>query len=426
MFRKHDPAVLVTGAGPVGLFTALQLARRSVDLRIIERERSPTSHSYALALHPASLALLEDAGVDLPRLRDALRVESIVFSDGPHVRAHAKFTDLPVRHPYLLVLRQSLLERILVEELRSYGVSVDWSHRLQSFQPLGDTVKADVEKLDRIATGYPIATSEEEVVREYHWHPRFLVGTDGHRSVVRRRLGIGFPAVGAAQLFGVFEFESTHPVPPEVRVVLHNGTTNVLWPLPDGRVRWSFELTDEPEIFGEDLRHKSRLAVQVGPDAFPHLTVDLLNLLLEERAPWFGTCEGDITWSVLARFERRLAESFGRGRIWLAGDSGHLTGPAGIHSMNVGLREGAELANRIADVEAGTCGLDTFANYSTERRDEWRHLLGLEPDLLPAPTADEWIRENAAGIVSCLPGTGDELRYLAGQLGLALSEATAA
>ena len=423
MFRRHEPRVLVVGAGPVGLFTALSLKRRSVDVEIVDQERRPTSHSYALALHPSSLELLESAEIDLAGLRDCMRVEHVTFYDGPNVQATVNLAELPVRHPYLLVMRQSHLEQVLEHELLKRKVHVRWHHRLASFREEDDHVIAEVKKVDRITTGYPIATSEEEVVKEYRWRPRFLVGADGHRSLVRRELGIGFRETGPAQLFGVFEFETETPPPNEVRVVFHEGTTNVLWPLPDGRVRWSFELPEAPE--DGDSRYKSRLAVQMGADAFPHLTGDLLNELLSKRAPWFGQASGEIYWSVMARFERRIADSFGRGRVWLAGDAGHLTGPVGMHSMNVGLREAADLSDRIGQVEAEAAGLEIFTSYDPERATEWRHLLGVDQDVIAVPGADEWVRQHARQIHGCLPGSRGELELLAGQLGLQLDPSPA-
>ena len=66
--------------------------------------------------------------------------------------------------------------------------------------------------------------------------------------------------------------------------------------------------------------------------------------MIAERATWFRGRIDQINWRIMVRFERRLAKSFGQNRVWLAGDAGHLTGPAGMHSMNVGLREALDLA----------------------------------------------------------------------------------
>src|SRR3954465_14231363 len=75
-----------------------------------------------------------------------------------------------------------------------------------------------------------------------------------------------------------------------------------------------------------------------------------LSELLRRRAPWFDASVNAVTWRTLARFERRLATAFRKGRCWLVGDAAHLTGPVRTHSMNVGFREAHELTTALAQV----------------------------------------------------------------------------
>ena len=63
MFGRANPEVLVVGAGPVGLFAALALAKQGIQVAIVDREWRPGAHSYALALHPHSLSLLQELGI---------------------------------------------------------------------------------------------------------------------------------------------------------------------------------------------------------------------------------------------------------------------------------------------------------------------------------------------------------------------------
>ena len=60
MTTRHDHQVLVVGAGPIGLMTALCLTERGVNVRILDKEWRPTLHSFALALHPETLQALEE------------------------------------------------------------------------------------------------------------------------------------------------------------------------------------------------------------------------------------------------------------------------------------------------------------------------------------------------------------------------------
>ena len=65
MFSKKKADVLVIGAGPVGLFAALALAKKGVHVVVADKEWRTGAHSYALALHPQTLSLLDE----LARLR---------------------------------------------------------------------------------------------------------------------------------------------------------------------------------------------------------------------------------------------------------------------------------------------------------------------------------------------------------------------
>ena len=90
MKGKHETEVLIVGAGPVGLFTALLLAEHGVRVQIVDEQWRTGAHSYALALHPHSLKLLEQVGLAAAVLEHGYRVRSVALSDGAERRG-----DLP-------------------------------------------------------------------------------------------------------------------------------------------------------------------------------------------------------------------------------------------------------------------------------------------------------------------------------------------
>ena len=57
-------SVLIVGAGPTGLFLAALLARRGVDVQVLERRTAPSAHSRAIGLHPPALHALAQLGLD--------------------------------------------------------------------------------------------------------------------------------------------------------------------------------------------------------------------------------------------------------------------------------------------------------------------------------------------------------------------------
>ncbi len=421
--RRPEPEVLVVGAGPVGLFTALHLKRRGVEPRVVDEEWRTATHSYALALHPEALRLLEEEGALTRVLEQSYRVRTVGLYDGEGKRAEMRLSDLAEDFSFVAVSRQDVLESILEEKLGDAGVRVDWNHRILRPRDKGDVVEVPVQKLTKGAGGYAIAHTEWLVSKESAVRVPFLIGCDGHRSLVRRGLEIEFEEVARPLFFAVFEFQTDFDLAHELRVVLGDGSTNVMWPMPDGYCRWSFELPDtEVQL---DSRVKGRLAVQLGGEHYPVLGLTKLQEFLRERAPWFDGSIGDVRWRMAVRFEHRLAAAMGRGRQWLAGDSAHMTGPVGGQSMNVGLREGRDLAEHIARILREGWSPETLEEYGRARQEEWRFLLGVEGGLADGGGADAWVAGRAGRMLPCIPASGTDLDALAAQLGLTASHATA-
>lgn len=422
MVRKHETEVLVVGAGPVGLLTALVLAERGVQVEVIDEEWRTTARSYALALHPRTLELLDEVGLATDLVSQGHRVDRVVFYDRDGRRAEASLTDLSAPFPFVLVLPQKAFEAALEHRLEKRKVPVRWNTRLADLDLDGERPIATVEGLAKESTGYSVATTVWVVESETVTTARFVVGADGHRSRVRSALGTAFERRGANELYAVFELHADAPDSirdlDEVRVVLDDDTTSVLWPLGGGRFRWSFEI--ESSTIEVSRPDKSRLAVQVGRHAYPYLSKEDLATLIERRAPWFEGPIGDLDWSVAVQFERRLAESFGRDGVWLAGDAAHLSTPVGVHSMNLGLAEGHELAVGLVDVLRHGGKKTLLEDYGRASRETWLALFAAEEGAVETPRADPWVAERAGRIVACLPAAGDDLAWLARQLGLAV------
>ncbi|MGB9610926.1 MAG: FAD-dependent oxidoreductase, partial [Bryobacteraceae bacterium] len=146
-----------------------------------------------------------------------------------------------------------------------------------------------------------------------------------------------------------------------------------------------------------------------------------LRQLLSQRVPWFTGSIEKLTWRIVVRFERRLAKRFGAGRLWLAGDAAHLTGPAGVHSMNLGFWEGSDLAQRIESVLRGGADPSSLEEYNARWLGVWRQLHGLERVPSPGPQTDPWVASHAAPILGSLPAWGAAYEDMAARLGLRVS-----
>jgi 2-polyprenyl-6-methoxyphenol hydroxylase-like FAD-dependent oxidoreductase len=411
--RQTD--ALVVGAGPTGLVAALSLAKAGLAVEIIDEAWRPAGHSYALALHPRSLLLLDELGVAAAAIEQGRKLASFTLLAGDEARLSLRCGTPDERFPYLLSLPQSALERLLWDALARQGVKVRWSHRLAGLEPHDDGVVATVERLEKESGGYGVAHTEWAVAATQSFRSGFVIGADGHRSLVRRALGTPLDEVAPSQVFAIVECTAPS-TGDEERLVLREDSVNALWPLPEGRARWSLEVK-APDVSAAD-RYKGRLTTMLGERFFPHLDESRTRALLAERASWFASRAGEIGWSIEVCFERRLAASFGRGRVWLAGDAAHLTGPAGMQSMNAGLGEAHQLATTIARIRRGHAGLEELEAYGRERLADWGFLLGLRGGLRPNAGASDFVAQNAARLLPCLPATTADLPPLAAQLGL--------
>ena len=83
MTAKHDVDVLVAGGGPVGLFTALVLARHGIRVEVLEEQWRSASRSYALALHPESLRLFGSLGLVASVLEHGITIRTVgLYGEG--------------------------------------------------------------------------------------------------------------------------------------------------------------------------------------------------------------------------------------------------------------------------------------------------------------------------------------------------------
>lgn len=408
--------VVVVGAGPVGLAAALSLKERNISVEVLERDDRPGTHSYALALHPSTVRHLQRWGMLSDVESQSLHVKRIRFYDAREARFEVDLGSIPGHEGGLYVLGQDHLEKTLLAPLRRDSVPVRWSHRLSKIENGEGGVEFELERLSEAMSGYAMARLEWQVDKEMCANAAYVIGADGHFSVVRRRLKIPFPKVAPTQSFAVFEFKSNFAHENTAHVVFGPQETSILWPLPGGYCRWGFEI--EESSADAISREKDRLFVQVGSHGYHALESESLGDFLEARAPWFDGDVGAFRWRMVVRFERRLAEQFGNGRIWLAGDAAHLAAPIGMQSMNVGIEEGVQLGQYLADIIEGKSGPEVLRDYGVDRRREWEALMGIETALRPRASTNSFVAENSDKFLGCLPASLETLPLFADCLGM--------
>jgi 2-polyprenyl-6-methoxyphenol hydroxylase-like FAD-dependent oxidoreductase len=421
MRQRNRCEVLVVGAGPVGMFTALLLARNGIDVRVIDQASGVAAQSYACGLHPATLSLMEAIGLDTQVLPWGRRISSIGFYRGQERKGEVDLSNLAAPYPFVLVLPQTSLERLLECKLTcDAGAPVSWNHRLSGVRSENGNIVATVDELAGTALGYDAPHWETMVSNTSEWRANFIIGADGFHSLVRRCANIDCDLIGKPRLFVVYEFGCEVP-DNELRIVLNETDINVMWPLPDRRCRWSFQWTETEE--SSDFPFKERSELWFEEPSVAEKTKQHLQQLLGKRAPWFDSAVERIEWATDVQFEYRVAKRFGEGRAWLAGDAAHQTGPIGMQSMNLGLREGEMLARLLKKVLRDGASLNAMAEYERTFRREWEHLLGVDATIQPRGFGISPLVRDAKVLLSCLPGSTQDLQPMLDQLGFDLTVA---
>ncbi len=416
MFNHKKTDIVVLGAGAVGLTAAHALANRQMDYVLLDKEQPKNFYSYALALHPETLEILDSLGLADPILENALKLKKVSIYENDRERVSLDYSMLPLKYPFLAVIGQSELEKILIDNLARKSKKPLWDHRVRFIEDEGSQLKVTVDRLIEGATGYAVSHIEKEIDKIFDYTANYLIGADGHESTARRSAGIEFNEVSQGADYAVFEFTTTADLPEEMRIIIQDDKTHVYWPLPGGRCRWSFQI--EPDSVPAHLLERDNHRTQVLGHKIDSLDREHLYELLSNNAPWFQGTIKSLNWRTVIRFENRLANDFGRGRIWLAGDAAHTTPPAGILSMNVGIREAVDLVNRLGSVNTDVERQESLEQHNRRYKDEWEYLLDLDHHISAADQAAGWLLSHRSSLVGNIPATGETLTALLAQMHL--------
>ena len=354
MAANDSADVLICGAGPAGLTLAIELARRGVSFRLIEKMAAPFPGSRGKGIQPRTLEIFEDLGI-LDRLMAAGGPYPLAREyrrDGTRrERAFMEHADPAPHEPYPMtwLVPQFATESALRERLLELGHRPTFGCALVGFAQDGDAVSA------RLADD-----NGEEVVRA-----RYLVGADGGSSFVRRGLEIDFPG----KTLGVRGLVADVALTGLGRDVWHQfcadaaGRQIALCPLP-----------------GTDL---FQLQTAVALEGDIDLSAVGLNALVAELTGRRDIRVRSAPWASAFHMNARLADHYRAGRVFLIGDAAHTHPPTGGQGLNTSIQDAYNLGWKLSAVIAGAPEslLDT---YEDERRPIAAGMLGLTAKLLAA------------------------------------------
>lgn len=320
MSKAHD--AIIVGAGPVGLVTALLLARAGHRVVVLEAEPDIAEELRASTFHPPTLDMLDTLGLAAPLVAQGLVTPS--WQIRQHETGERAVFDLSVlsqdtAFPFRLQAEQAKLSRLLLPQLAAAGATPRFNHRV-----------TEVARQDSFATvageGFSLAA-------------RYVIGCDGARSQVRRAMGLAFEGATYPETTILattdFPFHEAIAGLSNVNYVWtqspHFSGTFSLLRVPG---KWRASLYPAPnETVEQALEPASieRKLQAIHPKSTPYHVPDL--------RPY--------------RVHQRIVDTYRKGRLLLAGDAAHLNSPAGGMGMNGGIHDAFELTEALSAVLRG-------------------------------------------------------------------------
>ena len=335
--------IVIAGGGPVGVVTALALARQGLEVCLFEAESRVNDMPRAATTHAATLEMLERLdlveeitrrGLTEPKFRvwDRARREVIAQFDFGMLKNDTLY-------PHVVQCEQHKLANMTIERLKAHPhASVTFSARVASFVQHDDRVEVDIET----------TAGAQRLTGSY------LIGCDGGRSTVRKTLDIEFEGYTHPERFLVltttfaFDTQYTH-------------CSRNYFSDPD---EWCalFKVT------GDDGKGLWRVLFPTGVNETDQQALD--EAMVQGRLQRFFPNAGGypVVHRSIYNVHQRVAASFRKGRVFLAGDAAHINNPLGGLGLNFGIHDAMELTDLLGRVIRDEAAPDILDGYDRFRR----------------------------------------------------------
>jgi 2-polyprenyl-6-methoxyphenol hydroxylase-like FAD-dependent oxidoreductase len=346
--------VLICGAGAAGLTLAIELARRGISLRLIEKMPTPFPGSRGKGIQPRTQEIFEDQGV-----LDQLLATGGLYpplrqyaSDGSYTQTAVIEAEPPTpAEPYhhALLVPQFLTEKVLRARLLALGQRPAFGCELTGF----------VQDAQGVTATLTTAQGEETI------RARYLIGADGGRSFVRHTLEIGFPG-------------KTLGVRALVADVHLTGLKADAWhQFNQGSPAHQLAICP---LAGTDL---FQIQAPVPLEGDVDLSPEGLTALVAARSGRDDIAVQSVSWASAYSMSARLADRYRIDRVLLIGDAAHVHPPTGGQGLNTSVQDAYNLGWKLAAVINGAPD-SLLDSYEEERRPIAATMLGLASRLLDA------------------------------------------
>ena len=368
--------VVVVGAGPTGLMLAGELALGGVDVLLLEERIEAPNITRAFAVHARTLELLDARG-----MADELLTRGVpVYEIAPPGGVTMNLRELPTKFGMLLVVPQSGTEQVLQARVEELGVSVQRG--------------AEVVGLTQDDDGVTVQCADGNTVRA-----KYVVGCDGAHSTVRRLVAIDFEGKQYETHILLADVALTRAPQETLTGVTNERGAVLMIPFGDGWFRaiaW--------DRLREQAPLKEPVTLQEIRDSFHRIAGEDFGMT-------------DMRWSSRFLSERKQAERYRAGRVFIAGDAAHVHSPLGGQGMNTGIGDAMNLGWKLAEAVRGTGPDWLLDSYEGERHPVGASVLRLTDAfnqlVLGRTKAQRMVQTLAVGALTRVPAGR---RFMAGRL----------
>ncbi|RDU97315.1 FAD-dependent oxidoreductase [Trinickia dinghuensis] len=339
--RRIHPVVVV-GAGPVGLATAIDLAQRAIDVVLVDDDDSLSTGSRAICFSKRSLDIFDRLGCGDAMVEKGVRWNvGKVFLKDELVYSFDLLPESGHRRPAFINLQQYYVEGFLIERAKQLpNLTIRWKNKVVGIERRDDAGEGEA----------PVTLTIDTPDGEYALHARYVVAADGSRSPMRHLLGLESHGRTFKDRFLIADIKMEADFP----------TERWFWFDPPFHPNQSVLLHRQPD-------NVWRIDFQLGWDADPVLEKAPERVIPRVRALLGPDVKFEIEWVSVYTFSCLRMDSFRHGNVLFAGDAAHGVSPFGARGANSGFQDAENLAWKLEMVLGGRAPDGLLDSYASER-----------------------------------------------------------
>lgn len=328
--------VVVIGAGPVGLATAIDLAQQGVAVVVLDDDCTVATGSRAICFAKRTLDIFDRLGCGERLMGKGVRWNvGRVFFDQEQVYSFDLLPESGHCRPAFINLQQYYLEGYLVDRAAELdGLDLRWKNQVTAVRQHDSHVELTVQTPDG----------------DYTLAARYAVVADGARSPVRRAMGLESHGRTFRDRFLIADVRMDAEFPSE----------RWFWFDPPFNRNQSVLLHRQPD-------NVWRIDFQLGWDADPEVERQPERVLPRLRALLGADARFTLEWVSVYTFSCQRMERFRHGRVLFAGDAAHRVSPFGARGANSGVQDAENLAWKLRLVLEGAAPDALLDSYASER-----------------------------------------------------------